>query len=375
MENLITFVIKNVNVFTPNGKIDSAIVIVENGIIKKIGKNLEIPNNYKVIDGNYKNLYPAIINSISAVGLVEIAAIRQTNDLTERGYYNAFLESYNAINPSSEHIRVIRSNGILIVNSTPRGSLISGFSTAIKLNGRTQEEMLIKRKTALNIFWDNKNINKIYEFFTNAKSYLKSRNLNNNLNYEAIRDVFENKVPVFVHVNNKDEILSAISFSKSFNLKIVIVGTYGIREAINEIKENNIPVILNGIHRLPKEDEPYDDIFTLPKFLLDNNINFCISTNLSAFSIFDERNLIYHASSAIAFGLDEISALNSISLNCAKILNIDDKYGSIEENKSATFLLVDGNIFDFHSKILKAFIDGNEIDLSNKHIELFNKYK
>lgn len=366
------FLLKNVNVFTPKGKIDSVDILVENGIIKKIGKNLN--SEYKIINGNYYDVYPSFINAISSVGLVEISAVRATNDLSEIGDFNAFLKSYNAINPSSAHIGVIRSNGVLIVNTIPRGSLISGFSSVIKLNGRTQEEMLIKGKSALNIFWNMKKIKKIYEFFTNAKSYILS-NSSGNLIYDEIKDVLDGKVPIFVHVNGDDEILSAIEFSKSFNLKIVIVGTYGIRKAVEYLKNYNIPVILNGIHKLPQEDEPYDDIFTLPKFLKDNNINFCISTNSNAFSIFDEKNLEYHVSSAIAFGLDKQTAINSITINCAKILNIDDKYGSIEEGKSATFFIVEGDPFDFKSKIIKAFIDGIEIDLKNKHTELFEKYK
>jgi len=365
------FLLKNVNVFTPKGKIDSVDILVENGIIKKIGKNLK--SEYKVVDGNYHDVYPSFINTISSVGLVEISAVRATNDLFEIGDFNAFVKSYNAINPSSAHIGVIRSNGILIVNTIPRGSLISGFSSVVKLNGRTQEEMLIKEKSALNIFWNMKKIKKIYEFFTNAKSYILS-NSSGNLIYDEIKDVLDGKVPIFVHVNSDNEILSAIEFSKSFNLKIVVVGTYGIRKAIEYIKNYNIPVILNGIHKLPKEDEPYDDIFTLPKFLKDNGINFCISTNSNAFSIFDERNLPYHVSSAIAFGLDKQTAINSITINCAKILNIDDKYGSIEEGKSATFFIVEGDPFDFKSKIIKAFVDGIEIDLKNKHTELFEKY-
>jgi imidazolonepropionase-like amidohydrolase len=366
------FLLKNVNVFTPKGKIDSVDILVENGIIKKIGKNLN--SEYKIINGNYYDVYPSFINAISSVGLVEISAVRATNDLSEIGDFNAFLKSYNAINPSSAHIGVIRSNGVLIVNTIPRGSLISGFSSVIKLNGRTQEEMLIKGKSALNIFWNMKKIKKIYEFFTNAKSYILS-NSSGNLIYDEIKDVLDGKVPIFIYADNLDEILSAIEFSKSFNLKIVIVGTYGIRKAVEYLKNYNIPVILNGIHKLPQEDEPYDDIFTLPKFLKDNNINFCISTNSNAFSIFDEKNLEYHVSSAIAFGLDKQTAINSITINCAKILNIDDKYGSIEEGKSATFFIVEGDPFDFKSKIIKAFIDGIEIDLKNKHTELFEKYK
>ncbi|MEO0224542.1 MAG: amidohydrolase family protein [candidate division WOR-3 bacterium] len=365
------FLLKNVNIFTPNGRIDSVDILVENGIIKKIGKNLK--SEYKIIDGNYHDVYPPFISVISSVGLVEISAVRATNDLFEIGDFNAFVKSYNAINPSSAHIGVIRSNGILIANTVPRGSLISGFSSVIKLNGRTQKEMLIKEKSALNIFWNMKKINKIYEFFTNAKSYIVS-NSSGNLIYDEIKDVLEGKIPVFIHTSNSDEILSAIEFSKYFNLKIVIVGTYGIRKALDYIKNYNIPVILNGIHKLPEEDEPYDDIFTLPKFLKDNGVNFCISTNSNAFSIFDEKNLPYHVSSAIAFGLDKETALNSITINCAKILNIDDRYGSIEEGKSATFFIVDGDPFDFKSKILKAFVDGFEIDLKNKHTELFEKY-
>ena len=74
--------------------------------------------------------------------------------------------------------------------------------------------------------------------------------------------------------------------------------------------------------------------------------------------------------------LTKEQALSSITLNAAKILGVDDKTGSLEKGKDANIVISEGDILDMRtSKITQAFIQGRELNLDNKHKQLFERYK
>ncbi|MEL6358042.1 MAG: amidohydrolase family protein [Bacteroidota bacterium] len=79
---------------------------------------------------------------------------------------------------------------------------------------------------------------------------------------------------------------------------------------------------------------------------------------------------------AVAYGLPYERAIQSITLNAAKILGIDETYGSLEAGKSATLIVVDGDVLDMRtSEVEMAFIDGRKVDLDNKQAELERKFR
>ena len=88
------------------------------------------------------------------------------------------------------------------------------------------------------------------------------------------------------------------------------------------------------------------------------------------------RNLSFTAGTTIAYGQEYENAVQSITLNPAKILGISNALGSIEKNKNATFFISSGDALDMRTNnVEQAFINGFSIDLNNHQKELFNKYK
>ena len=87
------------------------------------------------------------------------------------------------------------------------------------------------------------------------------------------------------------------------------------------------------------------------------------------------RNLPFNAGTAAAYGLTKEEALQSITLNAAKILGVEDKTGSIEPGKDANIVISEGDILDMRSSIITdAFIQGRKIDLTDKHKQLYERY-
>jgi imidazolonepropionase-like amidohydrolase len=78
---------------------------------------------------------------------------------------------------------------------------------------------------------------------------------------------------------------------------------------------------------------------------------------------------------AVAYGLDPDEAVRSVTLSAAEALGVADTLGSLEETKAATLIVTDGNPLEVTTRVERAFIDGREIDLSNKQTKLAEKYR
>ena len=87
-------------------------------------------------------------------------------------------------------------------------------------------------------------------------------------------------------------------------------------------------------------------------------------------------NLPFIAGHTVGYGLSKEQALQCITLNNAKILGIDDHTGSLEAGKDANIVVSEGDILDIMtSDVCHAFIQGRQINLDNKHKQLYKQYK
>ena len=192
-----------------------------------------------------------------------------------------------------------------------------------------------------------------------------------------MRGIFNGKKTLFIHANDINELSEAIYFKKRYNIpKMVIVGGFDSWRTPELFVDNNIPIILKRIHSLPsRPDEDIDLPYKLPKLLDDAGILFCLE-NSGSMEVMGTRNLPFYAGTARAYGLEEEKAVQIITLNTAKILGIDEKVGSIEEGKDATFFVSEGDALDMMSNnVLIAFIQGRIIDLDNHQKQLYRKYQ
>jgi imidazolonepropionase-like amidohydrolase len=87
------------------------------------------------------------------------------------------------------------------------------------------------------------------------------------------------------------------------------------------------------------------------------------------------RNIPFLAGTAVAYGLTVEQAVASVSLNTAKILGLDTQFGSLEIGKRASIFVSKGNALDPMShQVTHIFLDGNQIPVTNRQMELYNNY-
>lgn len=381
----------------------SAMIGIENGEIGLIRNSLassyEASEWDTIIDLKGGHIYPGFVAPNSTLGLTEIDAVRATLDFDEVGSYNPHVRSQIAYNVESVVISTVRSNGILLTQPTPRGGVISGSSSVMRMDGWNWEDATVAAEDGIHLNWpgtmlggrqrkdkmdlhDEEYINRkreIYAFFDMAKAYATTAESREELfdgRLEAMRECFKGSKRVYIHADELMQILDVIEFARHFDLKFpVLVGGYDAHLAGRKLADSKIPVMLQRLHSLPtNEDDPVDLPFTLPRLLKEQNIAFCLQ-NEGDMEAMNARNLPFLAGTAQAYGLTEEEAISALSLWSCQIMGIDERYGSLERGKSATLFVSTGNALDIRSNhVFLAMIDGKFVDLSNHQSELYEKY-
>jgi imidazolonepropionase-like amidohydrolase len=153
---------------------------------------------------------------------------------------------------------------------------------------------------------------------------------------------------------------------------VILADAQDVVRVIPELKRHNIPVILGPILALPpREDDPYDLLFTNAKALHDAGIRFAIQSS----DAHNSRNLPYHAAATAAFGLPKEEALKAITIYPAEIFGIADRLGSLEVGKIANVILTDGDPLEIRTNVRRVFIAGQDIPMDSRHTLLYEKFR
>ena len=356
-------------------------------------------NNFLKINANGSHLYPGLILPNSKVGLEDISAVRATVDHTEVGELNSNIRSLIAFNTDSEVISTFRYNGILISQVVPDGSFITGNSSIMMMEGWNWEDAAYKIDDGLHVKWprktyppsrwsgqtsfrDNPNykpsVDMINKFLIDSRSYFNlngDENKEVNLKLEAMVDVFNGKKKIYLHVGSREQIIESVQmFQKHGINNLVLVGANDALYAIDFILENDLPVLLDNLHRVPSRNhEDIDLPYKLPYLLQKEGVLVGLTASGSLHS---QRNLPFLAGTAAGYGLGKEEALKLITSNNAKILGIDNVTGTIKVGKDANIIISKGDILDMKSSVIEyAFITGRKVNLDGKQQILYDRFK
>jgi len=384
--------------------------VIENGVIGfKEGKITLVADATKIkLDGaaydtsyalNGSHAYPGFMAPNTTLGIIEVDAVRATNDIEEVGKYNPHVRSLIAYNTEGKVITTVRTNGVLFAQVVPRKGTISGTSSIMALDGWNWEDAAVKKDDGVHVNFPkvtfraqfnmegpdvpttgntkyDEQMNDLKRFFIDAKAYCETNPEEKNLRYEAMRGVFNGKQNLYIHTAFVKDIIAAVNFVKQFEIKKpVMVGGDDAWKVTKLLRENNIPVMLSRVHSLPYSEQddvdlPYKNAYLLQK----DSVQFCLE-NSGDQEGQNARNIPFLAGTARTYGLTNEQAVASVSYSVAKILGIDREYGTIEEGKSASFFVSTGDALDMSANnITLAFINGKKIMLTNTQQEQYKRY-
>ncbi|MEE2819995.1 MAG: hypothetical protein VX615_05215 [Planctomycetota bacterium] len=377
-------------------KIEDGYVIITDGVIQRVGHGFPpIADDVHFVDAEGQHLYPGLVSIGTQLGLLETGATDVTHDHNELGSMTPEVKAVIAVNPDSDHLPVTRDTGILTAIIFPSGGRVPGRSSAIRLDGWTNEDLTILDDAGLVIDWPNNvrrssrggpfgsgesaedsSTDELDDLIEQARDWKQAYDAGErdfDLAMNAMQKVLNGEVPAYIKAQTIQQINTSVAWAKRHDLKPIIVGGANAPECAELLINENVPVVCNGIMALPsRRDLPFDQQFTLPKRLHDSGITFCIATGASGAH---ERRLPFHAGKAVAYGLDEDIAIESITKHAASICGLGESHGTIEQGKSATLILTDGSPIDIRTNVNRAWIDGREISLESRHTELNDKYR
>ena len=407
------------DVYTVSGDvIRGGQVLFDQAKIVAVAKDVQAPSDVKRVDVSGKRVYPGLFAAGNDLGLTEVRSVRGTLDAEEIGDLNPNARAEGAVNPDSELIPVARANGVLLNLTAPEGSVIPGTSAVIQLDGWTWEDLTVKAPVAMHMAWPrmapvtrsrrvregpeeqtkrrDEQLKALDQAFADARAYLAARKATAgegeaegkastaraprrtadfDARWEAMLPLLERRLPLVVEADEVRQIEAAVAFAAREKVKLVVFGGYDAPLCAELLKAHDVPVIVNGVHRLPlRADSPYDEPFTVPDRLREAGVKYCI-TLAHRFGGSDVRNLPYHAAAAAAYGLPADEALKAITLYPARILGVADRVGSIEPGRDATLIVTDGDILEPATHVEQAFVQGRGVDLSSKHTRLWQKYR
>jgi imidazolonepropionase-like amidohydrolase len=350
------------------------------------------------IDATGKQVYPGFIAPNSTLGLVEIDAVKSSDDEEEIGSINPHVRAIIAYSADSKVIETVRPNGVLMAQITPRGGRISGTSSIVQLDAWNWRDAVIKENDGMHLNFPSsftrsgswfepgtiennkdyvKQISEITAFLANAKAYLADNSKERNLIFEATKGLFDGNQTLFIHANEEKQIIDAVQLAKENGIKkMAIVGGYEAYKTAALLQKNNVGVLLKRVHDMPENDDQDVDLpYKNAKLLTDQGVLVGLE-NSGDHERMNTRNLPFLAGTCAAYGLDKEQALQLITLNTAKILGIDKQCGTLEEGKDATLFISDGDALDMRTnKLTKAFIQGRDISLETHQSQLNNRYK
>ena len=381
--------------------IERGVVLIDGADIVAVGSaaSVRVPDGAAFVDATGLHVWPGLTDALSYLGLTEISSVRGTVDLSESGAINPNARAEVAINASTSHVPVTRSNGTLLAAAVPTGSLVPGTAAAIALDGWTWEEMVRKAPVGLVIQWPSmqpsapnddddeagdmpkweERVARLTEMIEEARAYEAALEAgearDDDVRWESLRTVVRGETPVWIQASSFAEIRAAMDWTDRHGLRMVLLDGRGSSSGdawrcATELEARGIPVVLRTNRVPPRRYEPYDMPFAAPARLHEAGVAIAFGTWNSAHA----RNLPQEAARAVAFGLPRDAAERALTLGGAELLGIDDRYGSIEEGKSATLLLVDGDVLETTMNVERAWIDGREIDLDDRHKQLHRQW-
>ena len=385
-------------------EISNGSVLVRDGKIVEVGEHVALPHGVRVIDLKGLHVYPGMIDSATEIGLSEISAVREMNDVSDIGFFNPQLRAITAVNPSSEHIPVTRANGVTSVITLPGGGIVSGQAVLMHLNGWTNEEMVVRAPAAMRMEFPHVQVSRfnfpearnrttyaeakkkvdqqlqeLNDFMESAERYRQTKaaggpGFEPDLKLEAMLPVLDGKLPMLIRAEKEKTIREAIAFADKYKVRMILEQGAEAWKVAGELKAHSIPVVLPPTLRLPdEEDDPYDKAFSIPGELWKAGVKFAFAT-FGPGAEQNPRNLPYEAAAAVGFGLPYEEALKAVTLNAAQIWGAGDELGSIEKGKWADLIVTDGDPLETRTEVKQVFIKGVSVDLENKHHRLYEKY-
>ncbi|HMQ06299.1 MAG TPA: amidohydrolase family protein [Saprospiraceae bacterium] len=412
-----TYLIKNAMIVQKPGTVLSQTdLLIRNGLIADIGKNLKAPFDALVIDADSMYVYAGFIDAASHTGVKKKEQPQQReripnpgNPPNDKAGITPEISVLDHFDLSEKSVEEMRKNGFTIAHVLPQGSMLPGKGAVVSLGEGNYQNKIIKRNNSVFAQFNTERgvfpstligvMSKWRDLYNNSKNAAdyQSKYAANPAGLprpvvdnatEALIPVVKKEIPVYFKTEKILDIHRVLNLKEELGFQLVLTNVSQIYPAVDRVSALKIPVLLNP--DLPKEEEKKEEkkegeekemkaideekealkarkqeaIETYKKqagLLEKNNIPFAF-----AFIEGKAKDFKTNIRKMVESGLSENGALKAMTIGPAQLLGIDRQYGTVEKGKMAHLVITDKPYFDEKSQLKFVFVDGHKYEIESR---------
>ena len=371
----------------PGIQLENTDLIIRNGKIETIGKDLKPPIDAVIKDYKNMHIYPSLIDLYADYGMPEPKKAISNNAMvsSKEGAFSwnealkPEIKAAEFFTVKNEQAQKFRDIGFGMVNTHFPDGISRGSSTLVFLGTGNEHEMILKSEVAHQLTF-NKGLSSqdypgslmgclalLRQTYLDAAYYekvIKPKEVN--LSLEAWNR--NGSLLQIFAANDKFDILRIDKLAKEFNQNFIIKSNGDEYQRIEEVKKTNARLIVPlKFPPLYEVEDPYDaeqiDLADLkhwelapynPAFLEKNNVEFSFTTN----GLKDQKDFLPNLRKAVKLGLSKNKALEALTTTPAKWMGLDNVIGSLAKGKWANMIITNGDLLEEKTQIYENWIKG-----------------
>ncbi len=356
-------------------------ILIDNGKILEIGKNMTVPEECEVFDASGMLVTPGLIDAHTHIGVHESAVRWEGADYNETSDpVTPEMRAIDGINPMDESLSLALAGGVTAAVTGPgSANVIGGTFLAMKLRGNCVDDMVIRNPVGMKAaLGENpkgcygqdgrkKPVTRmgiaalLRQTLTRARQYEKDRNNPSkgcpvDLQLEAMLPVISGEIPLKVHAHRADDILTALRIAKEFDINITLDHCMEGHLIVDQLLKAHRPVLVGPSFNSKTKFELKNKTFATPGILAKAGLEVCIITDAPVIPL---EYLSLVAGLAVRYGMDEKDAWRAITINPAHVAGIDSRVGSLEPGKDADIAVFNGNpLREIQAVPVQVFVNG-----------------
>ena len=408
------FAITGARIVTGSGQvIADGTVVLKDGVITAVGRNVRVPADAWVVDAAGKTVYPGLIDALTNLGHPPArnarAAAPPMGPFGSQGQIDPSAYSWGPedrpgthsattaaddINQADARVAQWRNAGFTTVVSALDDGLVTGQAAVLDLGDYERGRgMVVATPVAMRLKLQDRTYMGYPQSLMGSFAYLKQLYLDAQYYgrawsayevdpkgkqrpewdglMEPLRDQLRTQYPVLFPADDRKEILRAVATAKVMGVKPIVYGAQSAYQASDVLKEAGIPVVVSlNWPTPPRNGDPdaepsletlrfWDRAPTTPAELQKAGVVFAFSSG----GMDAAGDILANARKAVAQGLPKDAALQAFTMAPARMMGLADRLGSVEVGKIANLVVATGDLFDEGTKIETVFVDGDRFDV------------
>ncbi len=419
------FAFDNARIMVSSGNIlFDGTILIRDGLIENVGQNIDIPDDAWVFDLEGKYIYPGFIELYSDIGMPSIDKRNNNNNKSDansrnsnysgnypgaskRGAYHnnphvrSWYEAAGQFKPEKDKAQKMRSQGFTVAHTIPPYGIFKGNTAVVSLGEGSGKDLVIKSNVAQAISFDISPelqgdyptslmgvIALIRQTFHDTDWFLDAHKVyyedpvgmkqpEINFAFASLIEAYNRKQPVIISARDEIASLRAENIANEFDLKLWLKASGKEYRRLNAFVDIDYPIIVPVDFPEKPEVDNFEKTIELsleslmhwelapenPARIYKEGIDMIITSD----GTWSSGEFLKQLRLTVKRGLPEYAAIDALTINPARLLQIDEKYGTLEKGKKANFFIADGNIFEPETKIEEVWIGGRKYSVEKPH--------